>query len=125
MDPYAPRRVTLAEYLAFDRDSEMRYEYVNGIMYPVGHPPPPPPDAPLVEAALIVNLVAALHAQLRGGPGRVFTYPVKVTDCPGGRYAEPDVLVVRAAPVADPAYPDTVLKPGGDLRGGRPVHRGR
>jgi Uma2 family endonuclease len=97
-----PYRFTQAEYLAFERASTERHEYIDGVIYALDGWQSPQAMAGESEAHGFIagNSFAALHAYLRGGPCSVFTKDMKVRCGPyraasrEGFYVYPDVVVV-------------------------------
>ena len=97
-----PYLFTVEEYLVFERASEERHEYLDGIIYAM--PGSASPQAMAGESeehgTICVNLVTSLVTQLRGSPCRVFSKDTKVRCGPyrphtrEGLYAYPDLVVV-------------------------------
>src|SRR5947207_4620098 len=63
--------VTVEEYLSGELRSETRHEYIDGILYAMA-------GASEEHNLIATNLLAALHAHLRGEPCRVFLVDMKV-----------------------------------------------
>jgi Uma2 family endonuclease len=77
--------MTVEEYLALERSSETRHEYIDGYVYAMaggtnGH------------GVISANVIAALSPYLGDGPCRAYTSDVKVRLSPT-RYVYPDVAV--------------------------------
>jgi Uma2 family endonuclease len=97
-----PYRFTQAEYLAFERASTTRHEYIDGVIYALDDWDGPQAMAGESEAhgQISVNLVMHLGLHLRGGPCQAFTKDMKVRFGPyrahsrEGFYAYPDIVVV-------------------------------
>lgn len=95
----APRRMTEAEFFAWQERQDDRYEFVDG--FPVR-------QTRMMSGAsrrhdqIVVNLVAELRNQLRGGPCRPFTADTGVRT-EGGRLRRPDVGV-ECGPRNDRAF---------------------
>jgi Uma2 family endonuclease len=97
-----PYRFTQEEYLAFERASTTRHEYIDGVIYALEDWDGPQAMAGESEAHGYIagNLFAALHTHLRGGPRSVFTKDMKVRFGPyrahsrEGFYVYPDIVVV-------------------------------
>lgn len=113
-----PYRFTQAEYLAFERASTTRHEYIDGIIYAL--------DDPTVVAmagesrahgTIAGNLFASLHAHLWGGPCQAFTKDMKVRLGPNslesarGFYAYPDIVVVCGEQQYHDRQRDVLLNP--------------
>ena len=70
--PTPPESWTVDEFLAWEREQEERYEYVDGVIrMMVG--------GTLDHNTIIGNVSSALRSQLKGGPCRVFVEGVKVS----------------------------------------------
>jgi Uma2 family endonuclease len=86
---------TVAEYLALERQSEERHEYLDGLIYAMS-------GESIQHGDISVNLVGELRAQLRGTPCRVWTKDAKVLSGPAlkstrtrkGLFSYPDIVVV-------------------------------
>lgn len=81
-------RLTVADYLAGERDIEVRHEYENGFVRAMT-------GASRAHNSIAMNVAAALLARLRGSPCRVHVSDVKVhVDLADDqRFYYPDVLV--------------------------------
>src|SRR3712207_3247663 len=53
--------VPVEEYLRLEENSEVRHEYVHGVLYAMS-------GASLRHNRIAINLVAAFHGHVRGGP---------------------------------------------------------
>ncbi len=88
-------RYTVEEYLALERESEERHEYLDGQIYAMA-------GESVQHADICVNLVRELSLQLRGTPCRVWTKDSKVLSGPAiksykttkGLFSYPDLVVV-------------------------------
>jgi len=69
VDP--PPYMTEDEYLEFERNSPMRHEYVNGVVYAMS-------GATLAHNRIVTRLHRALGRRLRAGPCEVFTLSLKL-----------------------------------------------
>lgn len=96
-------KMTVAEYLAFELETSEKHEYFNGEIYAMG-------GASFFHGLLTGNLVAALHARLRGKPCRVVPADLRVKVSPTGLYTYPDVVVVCGEPKLEQPG-DTLLNP--------------
>jgi Uma2 family endonuclease len=94
--PLQPYHFTVEEYLAFERASDERHEYLDGVIYAMAGESPD-------HGRICVNLVATLVARLRGSNCEVFSKDTKVCCGPyrahtrEGLYAYPDLVVVCGA----------------------------
>ena len=82
--PEALPRLTAEAYLALEREQETRHELVDGYLYSMT-------GASLRHDEIAMNLAAALHAHLKGGPCRVYKSDVKVRV--GDDFYYPDITV--------------------------------
>jgi Uma2 family endonuclease len=93
--PRQPYRFTVEEYLAFERASDERHEYLDGVIYAMAGESPD-------HGRICTNLVATLVPQLRGSDCEVFSKDTKVRCGPyrahtrEGLYAYPDLVVCGA-----------------------------
>jgi Uma2 family endonuclease len=83
-----PPFMTEDEYLEFERNSPMRHEYVNGVVYAMS-------GASLAHNRLIARLHIALQRRLRGGPCEVFIQDLKLKLARGSDsvFYYPDLMV--------------------------------
>ncbi len=81
------RRVSEAEYLAEERRSAVRHEYVNGEMYAMAGGTP-------LHAAIAANLARVLGNALRGGTCGIASSDLRVHVASTGLYTYPDLTVV-------------------------------
>lgn len=95
---------TEAEYLAMERDSDIKHEYYNGEIFAMAGVTP---NHDLIG----VNTVAALHAQLRKRPCRVFSSDMRLRVSAVGSYTYPDIKVVCDKPQFTPDNPPSLLNP--------------
>lgn len=97
--------LTIEEYLAFERGSEIKHEYYAGEVFAKA-------GASFAHNLIVMNTGASLHAQLRGRPCRVLPSDLRVLIEATGLFAYPDITVICGQPRffgADP--PDTLLNP--------------
>jgi Uma2 family endonuclease len=105
-------RYTVEEYLALERDSEERHEYLDGEIFAMAGESEQHGD-------ISVNFVSELRGQLRGGPCRVWTKDVKVRSGPAprpfqnrkGLFSYPDFVVVCGERQYQDEYKDVLLNP--------------
>jgi Uma2 family endonuclease len=97
-------RMTYAEYLALERGSEVKHEYVNGQVYAMAGGTPD-------HGRLAMNVGRLLGAALAGKPCAVFSSDVRVRIESTGRSTYPDLTVVcgRLARAGDDA--DAIVNP--------------
>lgn len=97
-------RLTPEEYLAFERASTLKHEYVNGRVYAMS-------GASEAHNLIVLSLASALHVQMRGRPCRVYTSDMRVKVSPAGRYTYPDVVALCGERKFEDAHVDTLLNP--------------
>jgi Uma2 family endonuclease len=91
-----PYRFTVEEYLAFERASDERHEYLDGVIYAMAGESPD-------HGRICMNLAATLVPQLRGSDCEAFSKDMKVccgpyrTHTREGLYAYPDLVVICGA----------------------------
>jgi Uma2 family endonuclease len=84
-----PAQVQLSpeEYLAHERSTETKSEYLDGFLVAMG-------GASEEHILITVNLTRELSLQLRGGPCRLYVADMRVRIAEGSLYAYPDIVVV-------------------------------
>ena len=102
--PATLHRYSFADYLALEEASNTKHEFLNGEIYGMAGGTPE-------HAALPVAVSAALLAQLRGGPCRVYSSDLRVRVLATGLTTYPDVAVVCGELEQDPESPTTVVNP--------------
>jgi Uma2 family endonuclease len=114
-----PYLFTVEEYLAFERASDERHEYLDGVIYAM--PGSASPQAMAGESeehgTICMNLSVSLGSQLRGTPCRAFSKDTKVRCGPyrphtrEGLYAYPDLVVVCSPSQYHDQARDVLLNP--------------
>jgi Uma2 family endonuclease len=98
------RRLSPADYLAFDRQAETKHEYVDGDVFAMT-------GASARHNVIVANLIIEIGSQLRGGPCRVFPSDLRLAVSAEGPFYYPDVTALCAEPrFLDDAH-DTLLNP--------------
>lgn len=100
------------EYLALERESEERHEYLDGEVYAMAGESPE-------HGAICTNLTRIISTQLLGSPCQVFSKDMKVRSGPAprpgrttkGLYSYPDLLVVCGELKFHDEYRDVLLNP--------------
>jgi Uma2 family endonuclease len=103
---------TVEEYLALERASEERHEYLDGHIYAMAGESPQHGD-------ICTNLTIAIGSQLRGTHCRVWSKDIKVRSGPEpnkgystkGFFSYPDLLVVCGEPQFHDQHRDVLLNP--------------
>jgi Uma2 family endonuclease len=101
----APKRIwTEAEYLAFERSSEEKHEFLNGEIFAMA-------GAKENHNLIVGNAYASLHSQVRNRPCRVYLSDLRVKIPDTGLYTYPDITVVCDTPQFEDDERDTLLNP--------------
>lgn len=95
---------TPEEYLAFERASDQRHEFLDGEVVAMA-------GANERDNLITGNTYATLHAQLRRRPCLVYPSDMRVQVSPTGLYTYPDITVVCATPKFEDEHRDTLLNP--------------
>ncbi|MGE3540532.1 MAG: Uma2 family endonuclease [Candidatus Tectimicrobiota bacterium] len=104
MPSQAHARLTVEEYLAYERHAPYKSEYFNGEIFAMS-------GASRRHNLIALNIGAELRAQLKQRPCEVYTSDMRVKISPTGLYTYPDVVVVCEEPVFEDAEVDTLLNP--------------
>ena len=96
--------LTPEEYLAFEREADVKHEYYAGEIFAFA-------GASEEHNLIAGNVFAGLHAQLRKRPCKVYPSDMRVRVSPTGLYTYPDVTVVCAEARFDDEQADTLLNP--------------
>ena len=95
--------ITVEDYLAFEEQSPIRYEYVDGSVYAMT-------GASKNHARISGNIATSLHAFLAGKSCESYQTEVKVK-ASYSRYYYPDVIVTCEAAAEDPEDPYLIVQP--------------
>ena len=95
---------TPEEYLALERQSEIRHEFLDGTVYAMAGESPR-------HSAICFNLAGTLHPQLRGTNCRGFSPNMKVRAGEAGLYAYPDLAVACGEAFFHDRHGDVLLNP--------------
>jgi len=79
------------EYLAFERGTDARHEYLDGHVYAMA-------GESIEHSRLCVNVAGELRARLKGCPCEVLSPNMKVVTSPSGLFSYPDVVVICGEP---------------------------
>lgn len=97
-------KLTPAEYLQLDRQSEFRHEYIAGEVFAMT-------GASRNHNLITVNIAAALSEQLRRRQCEVYASDMRMKVSPQRLFAYPDVIVVCGTPRFEDDVNDTLLNP--------------
>lgn len=95
---------TAAEYLAFERNTERKHEYLDGRIYAM-------PSVTARHCLILVNLISELGGQLHNRPELVFPSNMRLKVIKTGLYTYPDVTVVTDDSQYEDEVTDTLLNP--------------
>lgn len=104
MSSQPQRRYTPEEYLALERKAEYKSEYFAGEIFAMS-------GASERHNLIAGNVFAALHAQFRNRPCRVYASDMRVKVNLTGLYTYPDVVALCGEPRFDDEQRDTLLNP--------------
>jgi Uma2 family endonuclease len=94
---------TTEEYLAFERQSEIKHEFLNGEIYAMT-------GASRNHNIIAGNTIASLHSQLRKQPCEIYPSDMRVR-VSATHYTYPDIIVVCGEPHYDQDMGDNLLNP--------------
>jgi len=103
---------TVDQYLAIERASQERHEYLDGVIYAMAGESPQ-------HGIISVNITGLLHTQLKGTPCFALTKDSKVRSGPEtakrnvsrGMFSYPDIVVVCGEPTFHDDKRDVILNP--------------
>jgi Uma2 family endonuclease len=102
--PAARQRTTAEEYLAQERASTLRHEFVRGETFAMA-------GASRQHNLIVTNIVGELRSALRDGPCEVYPSDMRVGIAATSSYLYPDATLVCGAPRFEDAKADTLLDP--------------
>lgn len=104
MSTQANPQYTPQQYLAMERESQQKNEYVNGEIFAM--------DGASDRHNLIVgNVFASLHNQMKGKPCKVYSSDMRVKISSIGMYTYPDIVALCGETGFDDEQRDTLLNP--------------
>jgi Uma2 family endonuclease len=98
------RRLSPQEYLAAERQAEVRSEYLGGDVFAMS-------GASRRHNLIVVNVAASLHGQLKGRACETYAGDMRIHIPATGLYTYPDVAVVCGDPRFEDSELDTLLNP--------------
>ncbi len=96
--------LTAEQYLDLERASELRHEFLDGLVYAMAGESPD-------HSTTCFNLSGIAHAQLRDRPCRGFSPNMKVRAGMGSLYAYPDLMIVCGEAQFHDKHGDVLLNP--------------
>lgn len=104
MSSEAKIHYTPEEYLALERQADYKSEYFAGEIFAMT-------GASRKHNLVAGNVLASLHAQLKGRPCEIYPSDMRVKVSPTGLYTYPDVVIICGDPAFDDDRKDTLLNP--------------
>jgi Uma2 family endonuclease len=96
--------ITAEQYLQLERASEMRHEFLDGLMYAMA-------GESRDHSSICFNLATEIGAQLKNGKCQGFSPNMKVRAGLGGLYAYPDLMIVCGEARFHDEQGDVLLNP--------------
>ena len=96
--------LTPEEYLAFEREAEVKHEYYAGEIFAFA-------GASRQHNLIVANVIRELGNEVKGRPCEVYPSDMRVRVSPTGLYTYPDVTVVCGEARFDDEHSDTLLNP--------------
>jgi len=96
--------MTVSAYLAFERSSDLKHEYLNGEVLAMA-------GASAAHNIITANLLASLHTQVRRRNCTVFPSDMRLGILQQGIYVYPDIMVVCGELVFGDTEQDTLTSP--------------
>ena len=100
----ASQLMSEAEYLEFERASEIKHEFLDGDVFDMT-------GASEAHNLITVNVITALKNQLRGRPCKLYASDMRVKVSTTGLYTYPDISVVCGEAQFGDEQLDTLLNP--------------
>ena len=104
MTPNPVKKMTPEEYLAFERASEEKHEYINGIIVAMS-------GASRAHNLIAINVGSKIHQALNGKNCEAYPSEMRVFVPETGLYTYPDLSVVCGEPEFQDSGLDTLLNP--------------
>lgn len=104
MDAQRTPHLTPEEYLAIERQSEIRSEYLDGEMFAMS-------GSSRRHNLIVTNMVRELSSRLRTRPCEIYSNDMRVHIPATGLYTYPDVVVACGEPRLEGGNFDTLLNP--------------
>jgi len=104
MSTRAERIYTADEYLAIERASDHKSEFVNGRIYAMT-------GGTISHTIIAGNISGELRNRLRGGPCRAYQEGIRLKVSETGMYTYPDVVAICGPAQTEDSHRDTILNP--------------
>jgi len=95
---------TAEQYLDLERHTEIRHEFLDGIVYAMS-------GASRAHSAICFNLAVIIGSQLRGTPCTGHSSDMKVRAGDASLYAYPDLTIVCGEPILHDDHGDVLINP--------------
>ena len=102
--PHNTRIMSEAEYLAFERESDTKHQYISGEIFAIS-------GTSRAHNLITANTITGLHTQLMDSPCEVYPADMRVKVDAEGLYTYPDISVVCDEPQFLDDVVDTLLNP--------------
>lgn len=103
--PLQPKhKLTPEEYIAMERESEMKSEFLDGETFLMG-------GASERHNLIVLNIAGELRQQMKGRPCKAYSNDMRVKISPTGLYTYPDVIGISDEARFDDEQRDTLLNP--------------
>ena len=102
--PQGRIRFTPEEYLAFERASKTKHEYIDGFIYAMAGGSPP-------HNRICFNTIGELYTQLKESECFGFTSDQKIRTDPQDLFSYPDITIVCGEPIFHDQHKDVILNP--------------
>jgi len=102
--PQGRIRFTPEEYLAFERASKTKHEYIDGFIYAMAGGSPP-------HNRICFNTIVAIGNQLLGTECFGYTSDQKIRTDPQDLFSYPDITIVCGEPIFHDQHKDVILNP--------------
>jgi Uma2 family endonuclease len=96
--------ISVEEYLAIERMSEIRHEFLDGLVYAIAGESPD-------HSRICFNLASNIGVQIKNQPCEGFSPNMKVKAGESGLYAYPDLMIVYGKAVFHDQHGDVLLNP--------------
>ncbi|EYF08431.1 Uma2 family endonuclease [Chondromyces apiculatus] len=103
-EPVQNRSLSFADYLALERDSDIKHEHLDGEVYAMSGGTP-------AHSLIADNVSAELRSALRGRPCRVFNSDMRIRVQATGLATYPDISVFCGKIEREPADANTLVNP--------------
>ena len=105
MSAAAQPRLSVEEYLALDREAEVKSEYFDGVLYPIC-------GVSMAHSRLSARLGWRFEERLAGSPCVTFLSPLRVR-VSRTKFVYPDLFVIGGKPDLTDEHADTLTNPAG------------